>query len=217
MHLEWIAAVSDEPARAQWRGQPHYAKPARRPHGEVKVARAFLVELVECGAREGVPTPRRTRPGPLGCSKNLHDERRCPAAIETERGRAELHLHQIAMAPVSRRRAAPPEQLPLCARWLILHARATSKCQVGGATSGTTHHPTKTACRRTGHAEASTSREACVANVGACSSSLANTHVVGGRHDGEERFCSVGGHTASWASAARVPELGWCCRPQRCW
>ena len=66
-------------------------------NGEVKVVRAFLVGLVECGGREGVPTPRRTRPVTLGCSKNLHDERRCPAAIETERGRAELHLHQIAI------------------------------------------------------------------------------------------------------------------------
>ena len=80
--------------------------------GEVKVARVFLVGLVGCGGREGVPTPRQTRPVRLGCSTYLHDERRCPEGIETERARAELHLHQIAIAPVSRRRAAPSEQLP---------------------------------------------------------------------------------------------------------
>ena len=81
-------------------------------HGEVKVVRVFLVGLVECGGCEGVPTPRQTRPVPLGRRTYLHDERRCPGAIETERARAELHLHQIAIVPVSRRRAAPSEQLP---------------------------------------------------------------------------------------------------------
>ena len=53
----------------------------------------------------------------------MMSEGSCPAAIENERGRAELHLHQIAIAPVSRRRAAPPEQLHLRARSLIFHAR----------------------------------------------------------------------------------------------
>ena len=80
--------------------------------GEVKVVRVFLVGLVECGGCEGVPTPRQTRPVPLGRRTYLHDERRCPAGIETEHARAELQLHQIAMAPVSRRRGAPSEQLP---------------------------------------------------------------------------------------------------------
>ena len=66
-------------------------------HGEVKVARVFLVGLVGCGGCEGVPIPRQTRPVRSGRSTYLHDERRCPGAIETERARAELHLHQIAM------------------------------------------------------------------------------------------------------------------------
>jgi len=76
-------------------------------NGEVKVIRVFLVGLVECGGREGVPAPRQMRPRvpaprqmrpvPSGCSTYLLHERRCPAAIETERARAELHLHQIAM------------------------------------------------------------------------------------------------------------------------
>ena len=129
---EWLSAIGVELARAQRSAWPMCPNLRYARAHERKVARGLRAELGKCGASEGAATPRQNRSGRSGCSTYLPLERTCSAAIENERVGAELQVHQIATAPISRRVPAPPEQLSLRAHRLNLHARATSLWPLGG-------------------------------------------------------------------------------------